>query len=290
MTTEEDKNDPVKVKFWGARGSIPVPGPRTVKYGGNTSCVEVRLPTGQLIVLDAGTGIRALGNSLNYKEGGLDITLFLTHYHWDHIQGLPFFGPAYHPNDTIRIMGIDRPELHIREIISAQMEPIYFPVSLSRLKAEIKFDIIWGKYFEIGDIRVETIEAKHLGPTLSYKISFNGKSLVYMTDTELDRNGTDSKLLDKIVDFVQGADLLIHDAQYSDQEYPQKKGWGHSTWNDSAWLAVEAEVQKLALFHHDPERSDRQVDHFLEECNEELTAKSKSTTCWGAMEGLELLL
>jgi len=291
---ETKQNGYMKVKFWGARGSIPVPGPRTVKYGGNTSCLEVELPSGKRIILDAGTGIRELGNAPEYKEDGLDINIFLTHYHWDHIQGLPFFRPAYLPNNTIKIMGIEHPDLHIKEIISTQMEPIYFPVSMTYLKAEIEFDVLWERSIELDDALIETIEAKHPGPTLSYKISCNGRSLVYMTDNELDRKlvdkkGTNRKLLDRVIDFVQGTDLLIHDAQYSDEEYPQKIGWGHSTWQDAAWLAIEAGVKRLALFHHDPERSDRQVDHFVEGCNKELALKTTSISCWGAMEGLEIL-
>lgn len=287
--TEKADEDAIQIKFWGARGSIPVPGPSTVKYGGNTPCVEVRFPDGNLVVLDAGTGLRELGNSLNYEKENLNLHLLITHYHWDHIQGLPLFKPAYHPNNVINIMGVEHPEMKIETIISAQMESIYFPVSLSYLRAKLEFNHILEGGFEAGDAIIRTIETDHTGNALSFKINYNHKSIVYMTDNELDRKqlrGKEGgiKRLDKVIGFIGGADMLIHDAQYLDSEYPSKLGWGHSTSEDAVWLAKEAGVKTLLLFHHDPDRVDNEIDLIVKNCRNELAMSGSKIDCYGASE------
>lgn len=284
------RNRKIVFTFWGTRGSFPSPGKDKSKYGGNTSCIEVRLPNHELIILDAGTGIRELGNSLLLREKKVRAYIFLSHYHWDHIQGLPFFAPAYNAGNMLTILGAEHPEFPLERIFSNQMESIHFPVRSSSLSAHISFKkLSLGNYF-IAETEVKTIRTNHPGINFSYSLTFDDCKLIYMTDNELLPQIARAKShiayeREDFIRFIQGADMLIHDAQYSDNEYLEKKGWGHSTWRETAKLAVEGEVKHLILFHHDPNHSDGIIDSFVKECKEEFKKRKASTKCSGAIEG-----
>jgi len=252
----------IRVKFWGVRGSIPVPGPTTVRTGGNTSSVEVRCGD-SLIILDAGTGIRLLGNEL-LKEGKIEGHIFISHVHWDHIQGFPFFGPAFSRGNKIFLYGGRNVTTTLEETLYGQMNYPNFPVMLSQLPSEISFnDLDEGEVISMGggEVVVENVKLNHPNGVYSYKISYRGQSLVYATDTEHYAN-PDPKLLE----FARGTDLLVYDAQYFPEEYTgsagggSKVGWGHSTNLEGAKMAALAKVKKLALFHHDPLHTDEMVD------------------------------
>ncbi len=284
------KNKEIAVTFWGTRGSVPSPGKNKSKYGGNTSCVEVKLPNNQLIILDGGTGIRELGSSLLLREKKIRAHIFLSHYHWDHIQGLPFFSPAYHAGNTLTFVGADYPEFPLEEILSSQMESIHFPVKSSALSADIDFMKLSIGNYSIAETEVTTLRTNHPGVNLSYSFTFDNRKIVYMTDNELlpgiKRAASHINYQrDDFIRFIRGADILIHDAQYSDRDYRQKKGWGHSTWKETVKLAAEGEVKHLALFHHDPDHNDDNVDSCVKECKEELVKMNATIKCSGAMEG-----
>lgn len=249
----------MNIRPWGTRGSIPAPGPSTDQYGGNTSCVEVRLRDGSLIILDAGSGVRPLGASL----GTCDATLLLTHYHWDHIQGLPFFAPAYLAESHIRVIGPsfngEGPETYL----GGQMLTPYFPAAPSQLRGLTSFEEAPAGTFRAGKARVRAGRVCHPGVTLGYRIEEGGQTLVYISDNEVDLAGPE--LRESMVELAAGADLLIHDCQFTEAEYAARHGWGHSTPRQAVALAREAGVRRLMLFHHDPAHGDRQVEALAEE-------------------------
>lgn len=289
----------VFVRFWGVRGSIPTPGPRTRRYGGNTTCVEVRAGK-TLLVFDAGTGLRELGvNLLRGGDAPLTVHLFLSHPHWDHIQGFPFFGPAYQSSTTIYVYGPKGDDKHY-QLLSGQMSNAYFPVRFSDLGAKILPKSFKGDAVEAGDAVVRLFNQKHPGGSLGFRVEYGKKAVVFSTDHELDQALHDKKavvadpdalrkLPDAFVDPVRDADLLIADAQYTDEEYEQKVGWGHPRSNTVVDLACQAGVQRLALTHHDPMHSDREIDVLVSEG--ELRARRlgyDDLEVFGAREGLTL--
>jgi len=281
--------------FWGTRGSIPSPGKDKSKYGGNTSCIELNVPNDQLIILDGGTGIRELGNTLEMRNGKVSASILLSHYHWDHIQGLPFFAPAYNPDNTFTIYGANHPQFPLGNVLSSQMESIHFPVKASSLAAEISFKELSEGVSRCGDVDLHILRANHPGTTFSYSFSFDGHKIVYMTDNELlpDTAQEQSHIdyaRDSFIRFIHGADILIHDAQYNEREYSLKKGWGHSHWKEALTLAAEGEVKQLILFHHDPDHSDTLIDTIVEEGTALLQQMSASTRCSAATEGATLYL
>jgi phosphoribosyl 1,2-cyclic phosphodiesterase len=250
----------LKVRFWGVRGSIPTPGPTTVKVGGNTACVEVRCGT-DLVILDAGTGLRALGYAL-LKELPIKAHLFFSHVHWDHIQGFPFFPPAFIAGNSIKLHGMINVTGTIEETLSGQMNYPSFPVRLQDMGAEMAFnDLHEGEVVELpGGGRVTNARLNHPSGALGYRIQIGGRAVVYATDTE-HYSITDGKL----ARLAAGADVLIYDATYTPEEYAgkidgiPKTGWGHSTNEEGARLAKEFGVKQLVLFHHDPSQSDEAV-------------------------------
>lgn len=281
--------------FWGTRGSIPSPGKDKSRYGGNTACIELRLPDGQLIILDGGTGIRELGNALAGRTKKVSASILLSHYHWDHIQGLPFFAPAYSADNAFTIYGARHPQFPLGNILSSQMESIHFPVKASSLAAQITFKEVSSEVSSVGNVAVGTLRANHPGITFSYSFSFDNYKLIYMTDNELLPDTAQAKShidyrRDDFLRFIQGADTLIHDAQYGDREYRLKKGWGHSYWREALALAAEAQVQQLILFHHDPDHSDTEIDGIVRECRALLKEMKVNTRCSAAMEGTTLYL
>lgn len=282
------------VKFWGTRGSIASPGAKTVRFGGNTPCIQIKLPEEKLIILDGGTGIRELGNELILQgTPPIEGHILLSHYHWDHIQGLPFFVPAYKARNKFLIWGPEHPQVTLEKIISDQMESVYFPIKLSHMSAKINFKILQEhKTYRIGGASVRTLRVNHPGITFSYKISYGDKTLVYMTDSEVEGDQshswdipeTERDRRQQMLSFISGVDLFIHDSQYKDEEYQKKKGWGHSTWRQAMSLAIEGGVKNLILFHHDPDHDDNCVSSIVEECRKEIEKRGLPLSCRGASE------
>ena len=275
----------IRVKFWGVRGSVPVPGSQTSGVGGNTSCVEVRAGN-SLLVFDGGTGLRLLGKSIA-KEMPLSLHLFFSHVHWDHIQGFPFFGPAFVPGNTIHMYGGAQVTGRVESAMVGQMESPSFPVRLDQLPAKLLFhDLNSGDAVEVAsDVKVRCAAGNHPGGVLAYRVEHAGRSIVYLTDHEPDGGQPTA-----ITELTKGADVLIYDCMYTPEEYAGKKdgvsrvGWGHSTFEMGAALAKDAGVGELVLFHHDPEQNDMDVA--------EKTTRTKALfpNSRAAFEGLEIRL
>jgi phosphoribosyl 1,2-cyclic phosphodiesterase len=244
------------VRFWGVRGSTPVTDRDKLEVGGNTSCVEVGIDETRTIILDAGTGIRMLGKRLvaDYKKTGraTKLYIFFSHTHWDHIQGFIFFPPIYIPDFEMYLFGPGRANRYFADVFSGQMQYDYWPVKLSHLPAKIHIaDLSEGGY-QLDSLRIQINRHIHPGIAYTYRIEHEGKTLVYATDTEHFKGSLD----ERVIAIARGANLLIHDAQYTDEEIEARLGWGHSTWGQAIQVAQQAGVEKLALFHHDPDRTD----------------------------------
>jgi len=292
----------MRVTFWGTRGSIPAPGPDTARYGGNTSCVEVRAG-GHLLVFDAGTGLRPLGLAMMREFGDQPFTihLFISHTHWDHIQGFPFFVPAYRRDVTIHVYGAPGQGRSLEKVLRGQMESEYFPVGLGDLAAAIDVHEFRAEDIEIGGVRVAPMYLNHPGMNLAYRVSSGGRSLVYATDHEpyaltLDHvagrgeegRAFGQRLDEAIVAFANDTDLLIADAQYTDEEYAGRIGWGHSPLGATIALAVAARPKSLALFHHDPMHDDAAVARMEQVARETLATQGAAVHCFAAAEGQSL--
>lgn len=256
-----------RVKFWGVRGSIAVCSTEHVKYGGNTSCIEVNAGDHHLI-LDAGTGMRFLG--LDYLRRNVQkFDVLLTHTHWDHINGFPFFVPAYDPKRSFSILAghLSARGLSIREVLASQMTGPMFPVPLETMQAKIDFqDFESGDEFRHGaGVMIRTTALLHPNNATGYRIEYNGKALCYVTDTEHVPGQTDENVLA----LIEGADLVIYDSTYTEAEFPSKIGWGHSTWNEGVRLCRLAKAKRLAIFHHEPNHEDSFMDRLAEEAESE---------------------
>lgn len=286
----------LRLTFWGTRGSIPTPGAQTVRYGGNTPCVEVRTEEGWLIILDAGTGIRALGRSLISRANGapIDGDIFLSHGHWDHIQGLPFFGPIFQRGNHFTIWGAQAMKSKVERVVRDQMSPVVFPVSFEEIEASIDFRSVLEGAVEDRGYTVRAMEVRHPGGSMGYRFADrngDGRALVYISDNEL---GTSSKYdspadwRNALVEFVRDAGVLVHDSMYTVEEYDHHRGWGHSTYHDVVALALDANVERLVLFHHKPERADDEVDRRVEECRALVRDRGGHTDVIAASEGMTL--
>ena len=286
----------LRVQFWGTRGSIPSPGSKTVRYGGNTPCVELRTDDGWLIILDAGTGIRELGRSLIERANGAPIAgdIFLTHAHWDHIQGLPFFGPIFQRGNHFTIWGSKSLETSIDRVVRDQMSPVVFPVTFEQLDAVIDFRELAPGDAAGSSYSVSAFPVRHPGGALGYRFA-NGNgavsALVYISDNELNATAaydTPKDWRDQLVNFVIGASVLIHDTMYTREEYDHHRGWGHSTYEDAVELALDAGVERLVLFHHKPERTDDDVFRRMQECRALVARRGRNLAVIAAAEGLTL--
>jgi phosphoribosyl 1,2-cyclic phosphodiesterase len=248
----------VRVKVWGCRGSLAAPGPDTVRYGGNTSCVEVRLADGTIVVLDAGTGIRALGLSLE-AEGVKRVHLCLSHLHLDHLQGLGFFAPLFDADAEVHIWGPRSPVRSLAERIGTYLSPPLFPVRLSQIPSRLVFHDVSEEGWTIGEAKVFAVPVSHPDSTVGYRIEEGGRVLAYIPDHE-PALGIDITTVEP--NWISGhglaadADLLLHDAQYSAEEYPDHVGWGHSSIDDAIAFGRATRASRLLLFHHDPSHSD----------------------------------
>jgi phosphoribosyl 1,2-cyclic phosphodiesterase/ActR/RegA family two-component response regulator len=278
---EPADRSPARIKFWGVRGSIPTPGPGTVRYGGNTSCVEYRAG-GEIIILDAGTGMRNLGRELmsEFKGRPFNLTLLLSHTHWDHIQGLPFFGPLYEQDCRLRIYGYEGAREGLLHVLSGQMESPYFPIPFGELPGGIEIEELRDMRVQVGSVVVDALFANHPGICVGYRLSTSESSMAFFPDSEPRcryRNGVAVASANpktslefarteeqKLIEFLRGIDALVMDAQYTAEEYDQHVGWGHGCVDDAVALALKSNVRQLFLFHHDPDHNDNQVEAMLE--------------------------
>lgn len=295
------------LRFWGVRGSIPTPGPKTVFYGGNTTCVELRAD-GELIILDSGSGIRLLGQHLveEFKGRSLELTLLLTHTHWDHIQGFPFFAPAYIANNQVRIMGYEGYRKGLESTLAVQMESSYFPIGLRQLPSNISFVEQREMEFHVGPVRVRAIFANHPSICVGYRLDTSTGSVAFLPDHESyarmrlhpRAGGTKGQeTLDycrsedqKLVEFLRGVDVLILDAQYDEAEYQTHIGWGHSCYEDSVATALAAGAKHIFLFHHDPAHDDARVSRMVGHARELVGTHRGTLVVEAAREGLEVPL
>jgi phosphoribosyl 1,2-cyclic phosphodiesterase len=267
------------------RGSIPTPGPTTVRYGGNTSCVEVRMG-GEIILLDAGTGLRALGRSLlaEFKNRPLNLTMLLTHTHWDHIQGLPFFGPIYDSHCRLRILGCEGARKGLVNALTGQMESTYFPVPFNKLPSNIEIEELKDFNFNIGPVCVRAMRAHHPGLCVGYRLFSPDSLIAFFPDTEPRTGGKDRDM----IEFLSDVDLLILDSQYDSREYKQHIGWGHGCVDDSVALAVQAGVKQLSLFHHDPDHDDKRMDGLVQHARRLVAKRRAKLRVDAAREGMKI--
>jgi phosphoribosyl 1,2-cyclic phosphodiesterase/CheY-like chemotaxis protein len=299
---------PVRVKFWGVRGSIPTPGPHTAGFGGNTSCVEIR-GDGELIICDAGTGIRPLGQSLvrEFPDQALQATILISHTHWDHIQGFPFFAPAYNPKNRIRVLGFEGARRGLETTLSSQMESPYFPISLRQMPGNIIFRELKDLAFKVGAIDAQAQFMNHPGVCVGYRLTTSCGTIAYLPDNEpyqrqreqlAAQQGTDSQTTfvyaadqdRKLVEFLKQVDVAVVDTQYTEEEYKSHVGWGHGCVEDVIAIACRARVKKLFLFHHDPDHDDVQVQKMVDWARELVYVRGVPMEVDAAREGLEVVL
>jgi len=289
----------LRLRFWGVRGSIPTPGPGTVHYGGNTSCVEVRAGD-QIVILDAGTGLRLLGRELltEFGERPLQVALLLTHTHWDHIQGLPFFAPVYQPQNQLHILGYEGARNGLGGILTSQMESPFFPINLHEVPANVQIEELKQTEFKLGAVTVQAFAAFHPGTCVGYRLFYADQSIAFFPDNELrygscdptpvsdEVRATTRKEIERLADFLQGTDVLVMDTQYDQEEYKHHIGWGHGCIDEVVRLAIKAEVQQLYLFHHDPDHDDAKISRMVEEARLLVSSQGSSLRVDAAREGL----
>jgi len=282
----------LQVRFWGTRGSIATPGPATIHFGGNTSCVELTTDAGETLILDCGTGARPLGAELMTRQPQpLHVSILIGHTHWDHIQGFPFFAPVFVPGNQIDVYAPDGGNKSLHHVLAGQMEFTYFPVELDQLPAAINYHVLQEGTYDIGSVKLTTQYLNHPAATLGYRVECDQARVVYLIDHEpftelLWRSDAEPGRVESILhvgdrrhaEFMAGADLVIHDAQYTPEEYRVKKNWGHSPFDYAVEIAAAAGVRRLALTHHDPAHDDEQIGEL------ERHARDVATRCGSAME------
>jgi diguanylate cyclase (GGDEF)-like protein len=283
----------MQVRFWGTRGSIAAPGPSTARFGGNTSCVEVRASDGTVIILDCGTGARELGLHLvQTMPQPMRLHLFIGHTHWDHIQGFPFFVPAFTPGSELNIYAPIGFQRGLEEAMAGQMEYSYFPVKMRDLRSRIHFTELDEGFFRVGGVLVETQFLNHTAPTVAYRMTGDGATIAYATDHEPFWNASGRVSQhpgdERHIAFLKGANLVIHDAQYTDAEYRDKVGWGHSSLEYAVDVALAAGVERLVLFHHDPAHDDAMMEQMEEMARAHVGRRGQALDVLAAREGLEL--
>ncbi len=292
----------MRLRFWGTRGSIAAPGPGTIHFGGNTSCIELTTDTGSRLILDCGTGARLLGNQMiAHANGPISATILLTHTHWDHIQGFPFFAPLFGPGNHFAVYGPEGCNLSLHDVLSGQMEHHYFPVELDQLAARITYKDLTEGVHDIAGLKITAQRMNHPSPTLGYRIQSNRIKVLYLSDHEpfsdsVWREGAPPGRLESILEagdrrhaeYMQDADVLIHEAQYTPEEYPAKRNWGHSTYAYVVELAAAAGVRRLFLTHHDPSHDDTLVANIEQRARQLAQGLGSSMEVACAYEGCDI--
>ena len=279
----------MNIRVWGARGSIPVSGREYIKYGGDTTCLEVRTKNDDIIIIDAGTGLRRLGNLL-VKEGRTEYHMLFTHVHWDHLLGFPFFKPLYRDDTRIWMYGGQMAQDSIKALISPVMNPPNFPVNYDNLSAHIEYQGECELEFDIGSVEIKAIPISHPNEGMGYKLIEDGKSFVFLTDNELTYVHPGGRPFEEYLEFSKGTDLLIHDTEFTAEEYKRTKTWGHSVYSDVVDMAMRAGVRTLCLWHHNQDRKDDQVDWMLEDCRRLVKENGGSLECIAAYQDMEISL
>ncbi len=277
----------MRITCWGARGSISVSGPEFVRYGGETTCLELHDAEDRLIIIDAGTGIRRLGNAL-MKDGPVEAFILFTHAHWDHLSGFPFFKPVFLASTRLSIVCCAFKREFVSQMLASTMAAPYFPVPLAKVKATIDYPSVCNGGFEINGLAIETVPLSHPNGGVSYKFSEGGHSFVFMTDNELGHRHANGLEWSAYLDFCRGADLLIHDAEYTPEEYERYKGYGHSTYVEALNLALAAGVKRLGLFHHNQDRTDQEVDALVADCQARIKAAGADVEVMALAAGMNL--
>lgn len=281
--------DRIHLTFWGVRGTLPVPGPHSVRFGGNTSCVSVEFARGPLLVFDAGTGIKVLSDHLmGRKQPHLEVKVFLSHPHWDHINALPFFAPLYGQGNDIEIFGPCQGRTCVEEYLKGQMDGMYFPITAQEFCARSTYTNLREEVFRIEQAKVRTMLLNHPGHCLGYRVEYRNRAICYITDNELypeDTGLRDQGYVNKLEAFVHGATALITDTTYMDDEYRRYVNWGHSSVGEVVSLAHRAQVETLYLFHHDPNQNDDAIDAKLALAHAQLDSLGSETKCVAPVEG-----
>lgn len=279
----------MKVKFWGTRGSISVPGKDTIVYGGNTACLEITLEGGRKVIVDAGTGIRPLGRKLSAMEEDVDVHLLITHIHWDHVLGFPFFDPVYDSTSKIAIDGFPACIKGLKIPFDNSMGDGFWPIKFDDLKAQIRYlDTLSHGPLRIDNTVIDTIPLQHPQGGVGFRFREGKKTLVFLTDNELKEDALSGRSPEDYVRFCKDADVLIHDAQYTPEEWRIRKGWGHSDYVSTLNLAIAAHVQRLVLYHHDPSRKDPDLSSIEAHCEELAREMNVDMVIDAAREGSEL--
>lgn len=267
----------LELKFWGVRGSIPTPQCDNLRFGGNTTCLEIRLPTGEVLIIDGGTGLRNLGVALTREFSGAmpPLHFLMTHFHWDHIQGIPFFAPLYNPANTVTFHSSHDGD-HLREILGGQMRQPYFPVAFDSLPAQLELVCVPPAGIRYGGLNIRPFPLNHPQGATGYRMESEGAVIVHASDFEHGNPRMDALLRE----YAQNADILIYDAQYTPEEYESKRGWGHSTWTEGVRLARACGVKKLILFHHDPMRDDIAMERIVEQARNGFESTDAAKEGW----------
>jgi len=273
----------VELSYWGVRGTLPVSGEKSLRYGGNTICISIQFPKDNLMILDAGSGIKQLSDHLmSTQDSGFHAKILISHPHWDHINALPFFVPLYVQGNEFEIFGASHGDISMRELISAQMDGVYFPIRIKEFAARTYFRDLKEEEFKINDVNVKTMLLSHPGTCLGYRFEYRDRSICYVTDNELFPEGTkeyNPNYWEKLTAFVASTDILITDATYTDEEYTKKMKWGHSAVSQVVKLAHAAQVKELHLIHHDPDQSDDDIDQKLKTAQKLLKELKSKTKC-----------
>jgi phosphoribosyl 1,2-cyclic phosphodiesterase/CheY-like chemotaxis protein len=287
-------NGTMAVQFWGIRGTLPVPGKLTVEYGGNTNCVTLLISHKHFFIFDAGSGIKELSNHLMHENKfPMAAKIFISHPHYDHINGFPFFKPLYIKGNEFEILGASQGEISVEKLISDQMDSIYFPITMNEFAAKLTFKDLVENSYDMDGIQVKTLLLNHPGNCLGYRIEHNNKSFCYITDNEIyleDSPQYNQFEVDRLIHFMSDADFVVIDSTYTDEEYPKKIGWGHSSIGRVVDIADKATVKTLCLYHHDPDQFDKDIDLKLEHARSLLKSRESKTICIAAHEGARIII